>query len=385
MTPSLADKTSTSVKVLRRHTDPPSLWIAVTIGSVALHLLAFWLIRSYQSSLLWQKQSNASIPIEFVEIASPKKSTPKPRPQVQPAASQPKTVSPKPPSPKQQLPPKNLPTPVATPDKLTTQVNPTVEEKNALALAEQRQREIAAQRQREIAEQRQREIAEQRQREIAEQRQREIAAQRQREIAEQRQREIAAQRQQEIAAQQQREIAAQQQREIAAQQQREIAAQRQQEIAAQQQREIAEQQQGENIPTNNQKFPPPPSAVAGGSLVASLVGEPQQGIIDRRTHPAQIKPSNQPFSRGLEYVKYIEKKPGEPVELTVELTISETGKLENVLVADDAIPAREKSYYQEFLANEVFNGWEFEPGYDNDPSDRKPSNLIVRIRIEPLP
>ncbi len=125
MTPSLGDKTSTPVKVLRRHTDPPSLWIAVAIGSVTLHLLVFWLIRSYQSSLLWRKQSNTSIPIEFVEIASPTKSTPKPRAQVKPVASKPKTVSSKPSSANQQLPPKNLPKPVVAPDKLTTQPNPT--------------------------------------------------------------------------------------------------------------------------------------------------------------------------------------------------------------------------------------------------------------------
>ncbi len=183
---------------------------------------------------------------------------------------------------------------------------------------------------------------------MAAQQQRELAARQQREIAEQRQRELAAQQQREIAEQRQRELAAQQQREIAEQRQRELAAQQQREIAEQQQRELAEQQQPENTAnTNNQQTPPQPSNVAGGSLIASLVGEPQQGNIDRLTHPATIKPSNQPFSKGLEYVKYIEKKSGEPIELTVELTISETGKLENVLVADNAIPAREKSYYQE--------------------------------------
>jgi colicin import membrane protein len=359
MTPSLTDKTSTPIKVLRRHTDPPSLWIAVVIGSVTLHLLVFWLIRSYQSSLLWRKPSQASIPIEFVEIASPTKS--KPTAPVKPPASKPKTVSSKPSSTNQKLQPKNLPKPVVTPD-ITKKPNPTAEDKNVVAFAEQRQRELAAQQQRELNEQRQRVLAAQQQRELNEQRQRELAAQQQRELNEQRQRELAAQQQRELAEQQQRELAAQQQRELAEQQQRENAGN-----------------------TNNQESPSQPSDTAGGSLIASLVGEPQQGDRDRHTNPAKIKPSNQPISKGLEYVKYIEKNSGQPIEFTVILTISEKGKLEHVAIADEAIPAKERNYYEDFVANQVVNDWEFEPAYDNDPNDPKPSNLIVRIRIQPLP
>jgi colicin import membrane protein len=314
------------------------LWIAVAVGSVALHLLVFWLIRSYYFSLLWQQQGKANIPIEFIELSSQTKSRAKPRAIAKPVASSPKQVLPKSSSRNQKLQANNLPKQVVPTDKLTTKPAPTTQDKSAIAFTKQRQREIAEQRQRELTEQRQREIAEQRQRELSEQRQRELSEQRQRELSEQRQRELSEQRQGEIAGN-----------------------------------------------TNNQESSPSSSNAVGGSLIASVVGEPQQGERDRHTHPARIKPSNQPFSKGLEYIKYIEKDSGRPVEFKVVLTISETGKLEHINIADEAISAQEKSYYEEFVANQVFNGWEFEPAYDNDPNDPKPSNLILRIRIEPLP
>ncbi|BAY96748.1 hypothetical protein NIES37_06840 [Tolypothrix tenuis PCC 7101] len=371
MTPSVADKTSSSVKLWRRHTDPPSFWVAVFIGSLSLHLLAFWLIRSYQSSLLWRQQSKAAIPVEVIEIASQPKSKAKTRTQVIPVNSQTKPVSTN-----QKLQPKNSSKPIVVKtDRLVKNSSPTVPDKNAVAFAEQRQRQLAEQQQRELAEQRQRQLVEQQQRE-AEQRQRQLAEQQQRE-AEQRQRQLAEQQQRE-AEQRQRQLAEQQQRELAEQQQRELAEQRQ--------RQLAEQQQRENSGNlNNPESPPTPSNTAGGSLVASLVGEPQQedrGII---AHPAKIKPSNQPFRKGLEYVKYIEKKIGEPVEVTALLTISEKGKLELVTVLDKNISEEEKSYYEDFLVSQVLNNWEFEPAYDKDPNDPKPSNLIVRIRLQPLP
>lgn len=93
MTPSVADKTSSSVKVWRRHTDPPSFWVAVVIGSLSLHLLAFWLIRSYQSSLLWRQQSKAAIPVEVIEIASQPKSKAKTTTRIKAVNSQTKPVS----------------------------------------------------------------------------------------------------------------------------------------------------------------------------------------------------------------------------------------------------------------------------------------------------
>ncbi|AFY35148.1 cell envelope integrity protein TolA [Calothrix sp. PCC 7507] len=347
MTPTVTDTTSSPDKVWRRHTDPPGLWIAVVIGSVGLHLLAFWLIRSYQSSLLWQQPSKAEIPIEFVEVTKSKT-------RVKPVESQPKPAAPKPLTTTQKLPQEVVPI-----QKLTVKPEPIPEEQNAIALAQQRQRELAAQQQRELAAQK---------RELAEKQQRELAAQQEREIAAQK-----------------RELAEKQQRELAAQQEREIAAQKR-ELAERQQRELAERQQRENAAnSNNQKPLPSSSNATGGSLIANLMGEPQQVESDRHTHPAKIKQSNQPFTKGLEYVKFIEKKPGEPVELTVVLTISEKGQLEKVAIADRAISAEERSYYEDFVTNEVLRGWEFEPAYDNDPNDPKPSNLTVRIQIKPLP
>lgn len=84
MTPSIADKTPIPTKVWRRHTDPPALWISVIIGSVSLHLLAFWLMRSSNAFSLWfPQQSQSAVPIELIDIAPETKSTAK-------------TVSPKP-------------------------------------------------------------------------------------------------------------------------------------------------------------------------------------------------------------------------------------------------------------------------------------------------
>ena len=65
---------------LRRHTDPPWLWTVVCIGSVSLHLLVFWLMRSSNEFKAWFPQSNqSSIPIDFIEIPSEPKSTIKPQ------------------------------------------------------------------------------------------------------------------------------------------------------------------------------------------------------------------------------------------------------------------------------------------------------------------
>ncbi|MBG1242927.1 hypothetical protein [Nostoc sp. NZL] len=84
MTPSVADKTPIPAKVWRRHTDPPSLWISVVIGSVSLHLLVFWLMRSSNAFSLWfPQQSQSAVPIELIDIAPKTKTTAK-------------TVSPKP-------------------------------------------------------------------------------------------------------------------------------------------------------------------------------------------------------------------------------------------------------------------------------------------------
>lgn len=78
MTPSVANKTPIPTNVWRRHTDPPGLWISVVIGSVSLHLLAFWLMRSSNAFSLWfPQQSQSAVPIEFINIAPKSKSTTK--------------------------------------------------------------------------------------------------------------------------------------------------------------------------------------------------------------------------------------------------------------------------------------------------------------------
>lgn len=79
MTTSVADKTPISAQVWRRHQDPPGLWMAVAIGSLSLHLLAFWWVRSSNTLRFWfPQQSQAIVPIELIEI-SPQSSTTKPQ------------------------------------------------------------------------------------------------------------------------------------------------------------------------------------------------------------------------------------------------------------------------------------------------------------------
>ncbi|MEH1823581.1 MAG: hypothetical protein V7L31_31650 [Nostoc sp.] len=78
MTPSVADKTPIPAKVWRRHTDPPGLWISVVVGSVSLHLLVFWLMRSSNAFSLWfPQQSQSAVPIELIDIAPKTQSTAK--------------------------------------------------------------------------------------------------------------------------------------------------------------------------------------------------------------------------------------------------------------------------------------------------------------------
>ena len=359
MTSSVADKTPISAKVWRRHTDPPGFWIAVVVGSVSLHLLVFWLIRSTGFSRLTQQQNKAAIPIEVVEISSQTK------PRARKIASKPRAVSPKPEYRNQNKQATNSPKQVVRQDKLTAKPAPDAQDRSGIAFAEQRQREQAEQLQRQQAQQLQREQDEQRQREQAQQLQREQTEQLQ---AQQLQREQTEQLQ-------------------AQQLQREQDEQRQREQAQQTNTQASSPPTSSDVParTNTQEPSSQISNAPIGRLLASLVGEPQQLERDIHTHPAVIKPSDEPFSKGLEYVKFIEGKPGQPVEFTAILTISEKGKLEKIAIQDDAVPVDERSYYEDFVADEVFKGWEFQPAYDNDPNDPKPSNLIVRIKIQPLP
>ncbi|MFN7413804.1 MAG: hypothetical protein ACK5RT_07850 [Dolichospermum sp.] len=86
----LNDSSITS-KNFKRHTDPPWLWTFVCIGSVSLHLLVFWLMRSSNEFQAWFPQSNqSSIPIDLIEIASEPKSQIKPQsktPKIKPKSS----------------------------------------------------------------------------------------------------------------------------------------------------------------------------------------------------------------------------------------------------------------------------------------------------------
>ncbi|MGH8000372.1 MAG: hypothetical protein ACREPR_13310 [Brasilonema sp.] len=75
MTQSVTDKTPLPDQARRRHTDPPALWIAVATISITLHLLLFWLLRSYSHNLLSRQSSSNPIPIDFVEISSQPKAS----------------------------------------------------------------------------------------------------------------------------------------------------------------------------------------------------------------------------------------------------------------------------------------------------------------------
>jgi len=127
MTPSVADKTPIPNKTWRRHTDPRGLWIAVATGSIALHLMLFWLMRSSAPSLLSQQQSSANIPIEFVET-SPKVRA-KARPQ-----SKAKSVSPNPPSTSRKSGATSLPKRV-TSEHFTVKPAPSTEDRNTIAFS----------------------------------------------------------------------------------------------------------------------------------------------------------------------------------------------------------------------------------------------------------
>ncbi len=76
---------------LRRHTDSPWLWIFAFIGSLSLHLLVFWLMRSSENFQPWFPQSNqSSVPIDLIEISSEPKSKIKPQsitPKIKPQSS----------------------------------------------------------------------------------------------------------------------------------------------------------------------------------------------------------------------------------------------------------------------------------------------------------
>ncbi len=91
MTQSVADKTPIPEQTWRRHTDPPGLWIVIITGSVTLHLLLFWLVRSFGLSLPHQHSSSA-VPIEFIEIAPKTRVKARPQSKAKPVPPHPQTT-----------------------------------------------------------------------------------------------------------------------------------------------------------------------------------------------------------------------------------------------------------------------------------------------------
>ncbi|QDL11947.1 hypothetical protein DP113_32320 [Brasilonema octagenarum UFV-E1] len=123
MTQSVTDKTPIPEKSWRRHSDPPGLWIAVATISFTLHLLLFWLLRSYSYNLLSQRNSSNPIPVEFVEISSQPKASSNAKPvlSTKPSTTQKSSVTS---SPK-----------LSTQGNLTPKSTSTIEDSNAITLA----------------------------------------------------------------------------------------------------------------------------------------------------------------------------------------------------------------------------------------------------------
>ncbi|MCW5313155.1 hypothetical protein GTQ43_04780 [Nostoc sp. KVJ3] len=397
MTPLVADKTPIPAKVWRRHSDPPILWISVVMGSISLHLLAFWMIRSSQFSRLWQQSNQANIPIEVVEVYSEAK------PRSRKVASEPKLVSPKQPSTIQKVQAVKLPKQVVLKDKLTAKPVPSGQDrsaialtnnKNAIAQQRQRQQELAQQRQRqqELAQQRQRQqgLAQQRQRQqgLAQQRQRqqELAQQRQhqQELAQQRQ------RQQELAQQRQR------QQELAQQRQQELAQQRQQELAQQRQQELAQQNgsplqeprtQTGHAPRTENDGTTAQTHTRGGIIVSWIPLTPsQQTILMRTDLPKDIKLPELAQSTKQDSTISIPGDTGlKAGNFLFSLIIEANGVCSKaVLLPDQNISPDEKGIYEQFAFQEVCQKNRFNPAYElADQTKKQASNLLVRFKIQP--
>ncbi|MBH8577817.1 hypothetical protein I8752_33625 [Nostocaceae cyanobacterium CENA369] len=337
MTTSVADKTPIPEKVWRRHTDPPNLWIALGISSVALHLLAFWLMRSYFFKLWFPQQSQAIVPIEVVEISPQAKSRPITKP-----------VAPKPVSKTQNLQATQLPKQVTPINKST--IKPAVSnisDPSTIALASQK---------------------------------RAIARQRQQQAEQQRQQQLEQQRQQ---AEQQRQQQAEQQRQQQAEQQRQQQAEQQRQQAEQQRQQQAEQRQEEPV---GEKLSPPKTQSQGGLFAFWIpVSEEEQRAQMREPLPKELKLAEHIGSNEKEVASiYINSNLDLPaVEFLVSLIIDKTGKFMEAKVIDPAIPAAEKSKYEQF-ANDVFQGEKFQPAHYTDGTKPPPdlSNRFVRLKIE---
>ena len=333
MPPSVADKTPIPTKVWRRHSDPPGLWISVVIGSVSLHLLAFWLMRSSQFSRLWQQPNEATIPIEVVEISSETK------PRTRKVASEPKPVSPKESSTIQKVQAVKLPKQVDPKDKLIVKPAPSGQDRNAIALTNNKNA---------IAQQRQR------QQELAQQRQR------QQELAQQRQ------RQQELAQQ----------------------LQRQQELAQQNGSPLQEPRtQTGQAPRTENDGTIAPTHTAGGVIVSWIPLTPsQQTILMRGDLPNEIKLPELAQSTKQDSTIAIQQDLGlKTGNFLFSLIIEANGVCSKaVLLPDQNISPDERGIYEQFAFQEVCQKNKFNPAYElADQTKKQASYLFVRFKIQP--
>ncbi|MEH2325823.1 MAG: hypothetical protein V7K32_20125 [Nostoc sp.] len=381
MTPSVADKTPIPSKVWRRHTDPPALWIFVIIGSVSLHLLAFWLMRSSQFSPLWHQANQATIPVEVVEIYSETKL------RTRKVASEPKPVSPKQTSTIQKVQAVKLPKQVVEKDNLTAKPAPSGQDrsaialtnhKNAIAQQHQRQQALAQQHQRQQAlaqqHQRQQELAQQRQR------QQELAQQdqRQQELAQQRQ------RQQELAQQRQRQQELAQQR----QRQQELAQQRQQELAQQNGSPLQEPRtKTGHAPRTENEGTTAQTHTGGGVIVSWIPLTPsQQTILMKTDLPKDIKLPELAQSTKQDSTIPIQQDLGlKGGNFLFSLIIEANGVCSKaVLLPDQNISPDERGIYEQLAFEEVCQKNKFNPAYElADQTKKQASYLFVRFKIQP--
>jgi hypothetical protein len=427
MAESVADKTPTPTVTVRRHVDPPGLWIAILSCSLMLHASVFLLLRSLSLDAYTAKKTSTAIPIDFIQVRKTRNtqkaksnipiktlSQPPQTPKISPQQVQPaipiapqqdaiafanpritkKTAIPTPKTnPKTKLPIKQQAVKKAPPK---PQVKSQLEQQFERELAQQQRQQqlVERQRQQEIAaQQRQQQLAEQKfQRQIAEQ-------QRQQELAEkQRQQEIAAQqRQQELSEQQRQQQLDRQQR------QQELAEQkRQQEIAEQQRRadEVAKNQR--EVPkssdrvTVNQNPPPPPgrstTETTGGFWTANLSALPENVQIDLNSitgklqSPPQMK-QNTTAPNKLPLLNEKDRKLiTQPIKCPVLLSIDAKGKIfdnDGIRISDDA-PQKDicKRYAEKYFKQNRSN-IEFIPARDkgNVPAS---GGLFVDLTIQPV-
>ncbi|AKG21915.1 hypothetical protein [Calothrix sp. 336/3] len=146
MTQSVTDILPVPEKVWRRHTDPPGLWVFLATGSIALHLLLFWLLRFSDGGLLNQRRSPRIASVSLINI-TPTKSQKKTsltakssRNNKNKTSPQPQVVTPK----KNTATPQQNPTaPIISPEvepPLEAEIFPTDAERQAIQRQQRRQR-----------------------------------------------------------------------------------------------------------------------------------------------------------------------------------------------------------------------------------------------------